>query len=639
MKSVALLGLAGLAANVQAHSHAADASRPSLSKRGVEIESFRMPQLSEYSTSEESKSVAGSLAKRDTYVEAATDLVKAVAPSGATFRLVDDHYVGTNGIAHVNFKQTIHGIDIDNADFNVNVNRDGTIFSYGNSFYHGEIPESPLQKRDFSDPVQALEGAVGTLGLAVTVEDPSVEEKPEARERYTVKGVSGTVSDPEARLVYLRKADGSLALTWRVETDVVDNWLLTYVDANNNGEIHGVVDYVSDMATFEVYPWAVREPTRSSRTLVEDPWVLEASPFTWLGDGGANYTTTWGNNAIAHVNPSGRSTNLLDNYRPDAPNLEFEWDFSLDMTDPTEYWNASITQLWYTANQFHDLLYILGFNEAAGNFQTNNNGLGGRGNDAVILNSQDGSGRNNANFAVPPDGTPGRMRMFLFTYAPILRDSSFDAGVVLHEYAHGLSVRLTGGPLNSGCLSGGEAGGMGEGWSDFMSIAIQLLPESTRNDDVPMWPWIFNNPNGARIQIYSTNMNTNDLTYGTINRLSGITHETGTVWNTMLFEVLWNLIDKHGKNDADFPDFDGNGVPTDGKFLAIKLAIDAMALQPCTPTFVSARDAILDADRALTGGDNLCEIWTGFAKRGLGQNAQYNSGRRVEDFTVPGGVC
>lgn len=61
--------------------------------------------------------------------------------------------------------------------------------------------------------------------------------------------------------------------------------------------------------------------------------------------------------------------------------------------------------------------------------------------------------------------------------------------------------------------------------------------------------------------------------------------------------------------------------------------------QPCNPTFVSARDAIIDADLALTGGANACELWTGFAKRGLGQGAVYNSSKRTESFVVPSGVC
>ena len=122
MKSLALLGLAGLAANVQAHPHGSNPNEAHVVKRGVDITKFRLPELSDYTPAEvaqESESVK-MMVKRETYVETATDLVKSIAP-GTEFRVVNDHYVGKNGVAHVNFKQTVHGIDIDNADFNVNV--------------------------------------------------------------------------------------------------------------------------------------------------------------------------------------------------------------------------------------------------------------------------------------------------------------------------------------------------------------------------------------------------------------------------------------------------------------------------------------------------------------------------------------
>lgn len=55
-----------------------------------------------------------------TYVETAAALVRSTAPN-TTFRVVDDHYVGRNGIGHVHFKQTVHGRDIENANFGVHV--------------------------------------------------------------------------------------------------------------------------------------------------------------------------------------------------------------------------------------------------------------------------------------------------------------------------------------------------------------------------------------------------------------------------------------------------------------------------------------------------------------------------------------
>ncbi len=50
------------------------------------------------------------------------------------------------------------------------------------------------------------------------------------------------------------------------------------------------------------------------------------------------------------------------------------------------------------------------------------------------------------------------------------RDGDLEAGIVVHELAHGLSTRLSGGPANSGCLGWGESGGMGEGWGGKLSV-------------------------------------------------------------------------------------------------------------------------------------------------------------------------
>jgi extracellular elastinolytic metalloproteinase len=104
-------------------------------------------------------------------------------------------------------------------------------------------------KRDFSDPVDALKTATAILQLPVEAGKASAEAV-EGKETFTFKGTSGAVKDPQAKLVYLVKADGSLALTWRVETDILSNWLLTYVDAGTK-EIHGVVDYSAD-AVYQV---------------------------------------------------------------------------------------------------------------------------------------------------------------------------------------------------------------------------------------------------------------------------------------------------------------------------------------------------------------------------------------------------
>jgi len=611
--------------------HPSGPSSHSIVGRGIDLNAFRLKATAQYVNASVAESPSHRRHKRADYVEAATDLVKSQV-NGASYRVVEDHYVGANGIAHVNFKQTAHSIDIDNADFNVNVAEDGSIFSYGSSFFTGTIPANPLTKRDFSDPVDALKTATNMLQLPVEAEMASAETA-EGKETFVFKGTSGAVQDPKAKLVYLVKSDGNLALTWRIETDIMSNWLLTYVDAATNEEIHGVVDYSAD-ATYQVYPWGINDPTEGSRVTISNPWDTAASEFTWQGTGSTTYTTPRGNNAIAQSNPSGGSS-YLNNYRPTSSSQSFVYPYSTTSSPPSSYVDASITQLFYTSNMYHDLLYELGFTEKAGNFEINNNGQGVLGNDQVILNTQDGSGTNKANFATPPDGQLPRKRMYIRTNTTPNRDCSFEAGVVIHEYTHGLSNRLTGGPANSNCLNALEAGGMGEGWGDFMATAIRLKSGDTRATDYPMGAWVSGSA-GIRQYPYSTSLTTNPLTYTSLNAQNEV-HAIGTTWTTMLYEVMWNLIDKYGKNDAARPTLNSKGAPSDGKFLAMKLVIDAMALQPCNPNFVQARDAIIDADTALTGGVNKCLIWKGFAKRGLGTGAKYSSTARTGSTALPSG--
>ena len=53
---------------------------------------------------------------------------------------------------------------------------------------------------------------------------------------------------------------------------------------------------------------------------------------------------------------------------------------------------------------------------------------------------------------------------------------------------------------------------------------------------------------------------------------------------------------------------------------------DALKLQPTNPTFGDARDAVLLADQLLTGGENQGQIWTAFARRGMGEDASFGAG-------------
>ncbi|KAI9150276.1 Extracellular metalloproteinase 1 [Paramyrothecium foliicola] len=576
------------------------------------------------------------LLKRGDYVETATEVVQQLAPN-ATYRLVEDHYVGTNGVAHLHFQQTAHGVDIKNAVFDVNIAKDGSVFSYSNAFFSGEVPDkASSQKRAVLNPQRALETASQVLNLSIS--GGSIKDAGSDGEYYTFRGITGAVETPEARMVYVVKPDGELGLVWAVKTRSVDDYLVAYVDATTESdpEIFGVVDYINH-AGYEVYPWGINDPTEGKRVYVDnlaDPVASKSGWHKYPGMPRGYEDRTIGNNIDSGSVP----TALVIFGHNKKGNFSFP--YVPDAKPAADSAAAAATQMFYITNMCHDLYYLLGWTPAAGNLQEINHGEGGIEGDSLIVRTLHYSEKNNGQFEQSIDGQRSYLTMRLFDKTTPMRDGSFDNGFLIHEYTHGLSGRLTGGPLNANCLNSWEADGMAEGWSDLFAAAIMLKPNETRETATygfAAWPLNLTateaKPKTARLVLYSTDMTVNPWTYSKVNSL-GRVHEVGTAWATMLYDVMWNLIDKHGRTNATFPTL-VDGIPTDGKYLTLKLLVDAMALQPCNPTFVQARDAILDADLAVTGGANRCEIWKGFAKRGLGEGAVFAESDRVDDFVVP----
>jgi len=94
------------------------------------------------------------------------------------------------------------------------------------------------------------------------------------------------------------------------------------------------------------------------------------------------------------------------------------------------------------------------------------------------------------------------------------------------------------------------------------------------------------------------------------------------------------LVDAYG--------FDSNlHTGSGGNNIAMQLVMGGLKLQPCDPTFVDARDGLLLADQTLYNGANQALIWSGFAKRGLGLNADDGAGHNdnalnvTDSFDVP----
>ncbi|RHZ75747.1 hypothetical protein Glove_209g57 [Diversispora epigaea] len=652
----------------------------------------------------------------------AINFIKTKLHPEANFIIKNSYKSEHNGVTHIYFKQIVNGLPVSNSDLNVNVDRFGRIVSYGDSFanpkkssfskrplprpsknheeekvidkintqefvggsyqsqftfnkrndnnnnrrHHYESYESDdlnyniiNDESEVISPEQALQSFAHFIDKEIThpekIKYTEYNSFDSSEPKILLSNVPFSLSEVKMGQAYIQTDEQLLQLVWEIEIEMEDNWYNGHINAHT-GKVMALMDWVSD-ATYNVFPFGINDPSDGNRKLEEDPNDIIASPYGWHSQGKKNFTNTIGNNVYAHENLKGKYE-WENNHRPEGGESLF-FDFPLDLKEaPKTYINASITNLFYLNNKIHDLFYRYGFNEVAGNFQQDNHGKGGLDKDPVIANAQDGSGFNNANFATPPDGQNGKMRMYVWNGVSPWRDGDLESGIVIHEYSHGISTRLTGGPANSNCLGWGEAGGMGEGWGDFFATILRMNSSLTRTKDFGMGDWA-NGGEGIRKYPYSTSLKTNPETFSYLDKPGywGV-HAKGAIWAEILYEVYWNLVDKHGFTSNWFPPVDNHPTsffnwyskrflfnaiktPKHGNTLALQLVVDGLKLQPCRPSFIDARNAIIQADEILTNGDNLCEIWKGFAKRGLGEKARvigggpWGGGIRKESYSIP----
>ena len=216
-------------------------------------------------------------------------------------------------------------------------------------------------------------------------------------------------------------------------------------------------------------------------------------------------------------------------------------------------------------------------------------------------------------------------------------DGDFDNGIIAHEYGHGISNRLTGGPANSSCLNNAEQ--MGEGWSDWFALMMQIKVGDVGTTPRGIGTFAVSQPtdgSGIRNFPYSTDMSVNPLTFNDSNDTES--HNRGEFMATVLWDLTWAYITKYGFNANIYTGTGGNNK-------VMRLVIDGLKLQPCSPTVVEFRTALIAADQATTGGQDYCLITEVFRRRGGGLTA--SSGSRtsatdqVENFTAfaPGPNC
>jgi len=240
-----------------------------------------------------------------------------------------------------------------------------------------------------------------------------------------------------------------------------------------------------------------------------------------------------------------------------------------------------------------------------------------------MMSVQDCEGVNNSTFATPPDGQSGICHMFIWTKTTPNRDGALVNSMVIHEMTHGITNRMIGGG-NARSLQTLESRGLGEGWSDAMADW-----NAKTSDEVPdfvMGVYVNGEEKEGNLRHYSTDAETNKLKYSDVGTLTEV-HNIGAVWANMLHNVYAALVKEHGFSSTARTNPDGS----EGNIVYLHHFFDSLALLNDTPTFVSARDAWIQADANRYDGANKCLLWKVFASRGLGVGAA----NYVDNMDVP----
>jgi sugar lactone lactonase YvrE len=487
------------------------------------------------------------------------------------------------------FNQTINGIDVYNAQIKFTMNRQGEIVQVAT----GDVV--PALRLSTTPRLNSEEAAMQALRAADVIPPPALTRLADTQGRDRFVNPNGGRSTPiSSELAVFPISANAGRLAYRVLVEASEDGFYEMLIDADSGRVLFRHNLYREVGQANVW---LESPMRNTRQLVNFPNSSTASPSGWLAASG---TVTTGNNVDAYLDANGNdqpdttTVTGLSTGRAYSSTQLFDFSFG-DGTlasDPRLFQPAAVTNLFYFVNVAHDYYYDLGFTEVAGNYQTENFGRGGDSGDAVLAESQHPSYANNAVFVPTPDGTAPKIRMGLFTRSTSSLtddlDSSYDGQVVFHEYGHGVSTRLVGARTSVTCLDGIQSRAMGEGWSDYFSISYFNNPVEgaylTQNSTI-----------GVRRQSYQGYT----YTYEDVGNQGYEVHRDGEIWAA----TLWDLRQTISQTVVD------------------RLVVDGLKSTPCHPSMIDARDAIIAADLATNGGANRSNLWTVFARHGMGYSA------------------
>jgi hypothetical protein len=539
----------------------------------------------------------------------------------AALKATRDHELPGTGTHVVTLTQVFDGLEaVHGGRLNVAVTKDGKVLSYGGNPTRGDALTGSFSL-----------SAGEALGAAAAKLAPGKSLTPNATGELA--GYTTFAKGPFAAGSYVKKAsfptaDGARAVYRVLFVEKMDEAYDTVVDAQS-GEIlfrDSLVDHESEGTVYENFPG---DAGKGGSAVVKSFGPTAESPSGWVdptGVAGLPGPTTLGNNASTYANYSNFIGPIDQMPRPVSPTSQFNytydqnWQRTEGATVPPSYaldLNPAATNLFYHHNRIHDEFYDFGFTESAGNFQLDGGdpilGLVHAG--AASGGAPTYTGRDNAYMLTLPDGIPPWSGMFLWepindAFEGPYSDGNFDASVIEHEYAHGLTNRYVAGGES---LGSHQAGSMGEGWGDW--YGLNYLHREGLYEKSVVGEYATGNPDrGIRNYAYDENPTTfGDIGYD----LTGPeVHADGEIWTTMLWDLRKKLVAQYGQ--------------AQGSEVSARLVTDAMPLSAPDPSFLDMRDAILAADLDRYHGDNTDTIWSVFATRGAGASASTATGDDTE---------
>src|SRR5215813_6797411 len=558
-------------------------------------------------------------------------------------------YVSIDGTHHLWWQQLVNGVPVFGNGLKANVTADGQLIN---------VIGAPLANLGGVSSAPAI---TADEALAQTRRDAGAPVTPVGSKRLNDKRMTTLFDTGErAQLAVMATPKGN-RLSWDLLVEPSDDEMYRQVIDAQSGEVlyrQSLVNSANGLA-FRNYPGAPNGGTPESFDLAARGWLSPSAKIL----SGPN----------AHVYADENANNIADQTeeinREDPATNRNNWLWTLQTFDPAipgcassictwdpglpGSWahneNQSGTQLFILINLFHDHLKAnpIGFTPAAGNFEGNDPVRGESLDGAkTFRNMPDGGHIDNANFGTPPDGFRPRMQMFLWHFPGddtdpfIAADGANEAGIVYHEYTHGLSNRLVVDADGFSTLGSVQAGSMGEAWSDWYAYDFLnkegLQPDQAGVADVRVGQYVGGGADLIRFEPIDCKVGMTaaqgcpggvaggaltgpgGFTYGDFGRVAGgpEVHSDGEIW----VQTLWDLRDQLGSDATE------------------ALVTRGMELSPFNPSFLDERNAILQADMVLTGGSRQNMIWGVFAHRGMGWFAGTLDGddaRPVESFSLP----